>query len=371
MKSCGKNGTKACRCGYNALAILAAIVAALCYAPDTTIFTLTFCLQAYTKWDYRQSQFYLDYMSARWEKLPLIDAEPIPELHIENFTREELLRISNNFRIPVVIRGGIRDTVAVREWNEAYFSANYGNESLLVREIVDGFKIRFQQRTFDEFFIMKNKGRNVSVVASSGIFGRNPSFKEDLRSPVEDDLVGPRGEGISAYQFFITPTGRSWYHSEMGNSVFRMVQGRKLWTVVSPDYNFWLCPDPLISGTSVTPFCVFERENRELWMDRIPRLSAVLEPGDILINAGWWWHDVQSLGAPTDDNIAVAGRMKTLQATFLNSPVLTFHAVLTSIIKRVNHGEGEVFETNLEDNIVTSWVRNCYAEGRDDCVTDV
>lgn len=38
-------------------------------------------------------------------------------------------------------------------------------------------------------------------------------------------------------------------------------------------------------------------DEREEWITHIPRFTALLNPGDILINAGWWWHDVQSIGA--------------------------------------------------------------------------
>jgi len=291
------------------------------------IIALTVFTASYFGWDAAASPMYMSYLQSRWQKLPEVEADPVPELHISNFTRAEMLRISDKLRHPIVIRGAVKDSTAVKMWDEKYFLKNYGEETVVVREMFEEINVRMQHRTFKEFFSMKNKGRNVSVVASSAIFNRNKIFKSDLRSIIEDDLVGPNGEPIIAQQFFITPGGRTWYHSALGNNVFRQIAGQKRWTLISPANNFWMCPAPVISGTSVNP-CIgkLKTDEREAWIRRVPRITALLEPGDILINGGWWWHDVQSYGSVSDQMISIAGRIKNLKGTFLNSPIQTIFA---------------------------------------------
>ncbi len=176
---------------------------------------------------------------------------------------------------------------------------------------------------------MQDKGRNMSVVASSVIFANNPQFKKELEAEgIEKDLVGPNGDPIIAYQMFMTPGGRTWYHCAVGDNVFRQVAGQKRWTTILPKYNFYMCSKPVISGTSVNPDCLMKMndDERELWIKRIPRQTALLNPGDIIINGPWVWHDVQSIGDKSAPQVSVAGRIKNLKATFLNSPIQTVNA---------------------------------------------
>eukprot|EP00602_Paraphysomonas_sp_CaronLab_P001394 CAMPEP_0185025478 /NCGR_PEP_ID=MMETSP1103-20130426/8416_1 /TAXON_ID=36769 /ORGANISM="Paraphysomonas bandaiensis, Strain Caron Lab Isolate" /LENGTH=316 /DNA_ID=CAMNT_0027558681 /DNA_START=249 /DNA_END=1199 /DNA_ORIENTATION=- len=315
------------------------------------------------------------------EKLPEVEPMPLPELSVSNFSREELMRVSNGLRIPVVIRGALKDSAAVTKWSREYFLENYATESVVVREVIAGgdgsdestMVVRVQGRTIEEYYKMMDKGRNVSMIASSSIFHRRPEFRGDMRAVMEDDLVGPNGEEIIALQFFATPGGRTYYHSEIGNNVFRQIVGQKRWTVISPEYNYLLCPKPVISGTSVNPDCLMQNtthHQRDEHMKHIPRYTALLNPGDIFINAPWWWHDVLSIGDLSAPQISVAGRMKNLKATFLNSPMNTFVAVLTKVLSGEKHND-ETFELDLEVNIIDSWRRWCEAQGRLDCITPV
>lgn len=217
----------------------------------------------------------------------------------------------------------------MEKWSKEYFLANYGNETIVVREILDDGQhepiVRLQSRSFEDFYLMKDRGRNVSIIASSSIFSRRPSFLEEMRSPFEDDLVGLNGETVLVDQFFVTDGGRSWYHSEIGVNLNRQVVGQKRWTLISPAENFWLCPKPVISGTSVNADCLLKMpmDKRELYMEKMKRVTTLLGPGDLIINPPWYWHDVQSIGTSQDESISVAGRIKCVKPTIANSPMST------------------------------------------------
>lgn len=221
---------------------------------DAVLTNVTFLLSAHFGFKYVQNDWYWSRVKQRLQSMPIVEPTPIPEMDIADFSREKLLKLSNNMADPVVIRGAVKDSAAVQKWSREYFQSNYGNETIVVREVVDGV-VRFQHRNFNDFYLMQSKGRNVSIVASSSIFYRNPKFKQELRSSVEDSLVGPNGEPIIAQQFFITPSGRSWYHCAVGNNVFRQIAGQKRWVLIDPKrYNQLMCPAPVITGTSVTPW---------------------------------------------------------------------------------------------------------------------
>lgn len=362
------------------LSVLAALIASV-LRPHDTVSLITFFLASYTPWDYASSELYSDYMKTEWEKLPEIDAEPLIEFTTANFSRENLLSLSKNLAVPVVIRGALLGNPATEQWGREYFLGNFSSETIVVREVIDdgdGHPIyRMQQRSFEDFYRMSDKGRNVSVIGSSSIFYRNKELIADIRAQMEDDLVGPDGSPILANQFFITSGGRTWFHAEVGANVFRQIAGQKRWTLISPEYNFYMCPRPVISGTSVEPHCLMQMttDEREAHIKRIPRVTALLNPGDVLINTPWWWHDVQSTGGVDEPQLSVAGRIQVMKATIANSPMESFVAIVASLLSALKGGKGlgqtETFPLDLEQNIVDSWYRHCISLDRLDCRTPV
>lgn len=235
------------------LALVAVAIAVIMRTEDV-IFSITFLMAAHGGWKYTESPTYMKYLKNKVYSMPVVAPVPIPEISIENFSREAMLKLSNGMADPIVIRGALKGTDAINLWGLVFFEENYGNETVVVREMVEDV-VRMQHRSFADFMTMKAKGRNVSVVASSTIFNRNPLLKEQLTSPIEEFLVGPKGEPIIAQQFFITPGGRTWFHCAIGNNVFRQIVGQKRWTIIDPKkYNIHMCPVPVITGTSVTPW---------------------------------------------------------------------------------------------------------------------
>lgn len=325
----GKSGKSSSSIGFLLIVAVLGAILAFVFRPHDTVSFTAFMLASFTPWTHSSSPLFMNYLRSEWEKMPEVEASPMIEFTMANFSRDEMLRLTKNMALPVVIRGAVAETEAVELWSRDHFLEFYPNESVVVREMIDdGFgkaTVRMESRTFSEFFLMKDKGRNVSIVASSSVFYHNQKLKDDIRSPIEESMEGPNHEPLSVNQFFITPGGRSWYHNALGNNVFRQIAGQKRWTLISPADNFFMCPKPVISGTSTNPDCLMEMtaDQREAFIRRIPRVTALLNPGDVLINSPWWWHDVISVGDKNSPQISVAGRIKNMGATFRNSPMLT------------------------------------------------
>lgn len=226
------------------------------YNHNCWIFTLrligevSFLISYYTPLKYHKSELYLSVLDSQWNKLKEVEATPVPEIDIDSFSREKFLKLSEHFSKPIVIRNALKSSGAVQRWTPEYLKEKYFNETVVVREMI-GTNLRVQHRTLNEFFHMRESGRNVSVIASSGIFYRSDVMKTETLSEIENDLKGPLGDKIDAFQLFMSPGGRSFYHSEMGTNVFRQIEGEKLWNVIDPMYNYFLCPYPVITATSV------------------------------------------------------------------------------------------------------------------------
>ena len=169
---------------------------------------------------------------------------------------------------------------------------------------------------------------------------------------------------------------RSFYHAEVGGNIFRQIAGRKAWTLISPEHNRWLCP-VLVGEFVAVQSCVqgFEPELREQWFRRIPRLTTELEPGDIIYNPPWYWHDIVTL----DDNTrqtSLAGRV-TLRTQSLQNSLFQSLLILRRQLGLRKKIRARAAEQGLEvsehanklfeDFIAEEWIAGCIAEGRDDC----
>ena len=123
-----KETSKANKSGFSVFGLLAkgsilALIAAVIFRTDDVLFTVTFLLAAHTSWNYLESPYW-NYVTAKWKQMPVVDPVPIPEIDIKDFTREKLMELSNGLADPVVIRGAIKNSVAVQKWTRDYFREN-------------------------------------------------------------------------------------------------------------------------------------------------------------------------------------------------------------------------------------------------------
>ena len=127
------------------------------------------------------------------------------------------------------------------------------------------------------------------------------------------------------------------YHCAGEYNVFMMLHGKKKWTFIDPEFSPLLLPtrvspthsyfghgyspDTLHSPVShyqyvkQTDECrehtkkVYSHEALDPELDdkirAIPKITVTLEPGDVLINAPFWWHEVENI---VDQTIACASR---------------------------------------------------------------
>lgn len=105
------------------------------------------------------------------------------------------------------------------------------------------------------------------------------------------------------------------FHCANYNNLFFMIQGRKRWTFVDPSNSFMMYPmfnSMFKDSKSWLTWHVMHANNSQQLIDEnfplynyAPKYVSVLEPGDILINPTWNWHQVENLDA---DSIGIASR---------------------------------------------------------------
>ena len=68
---------------------------------------------------------------SKLDKLPMISAEPLSEINLEDLNPDTVKQVSNGFSKPFVVRGLIKDFDCVKKWDLDYFEKNYGDVEML------------------------------------------------------------------------------------------------------------------------------------------------------------------------------------------------------------------------------------------------
>lgn len=106
----------------------------------------------------------------------------IPELHANNFTKEEVLKLSDGYTFPVVIRGLLSNTSSISRWTDAqWWVENYGKEPILCGTL-DNVR---PSCVVKDFFDAVANNQSFYISGASKVFQKNP----ELGAMIEDERV--------------------------------------------------------------------------------------------------------------------------------------------------------------------------------------
>lgn len=194
---------------FIALGAAAAVLAAVLSAYKLQVLTAAgFLATCADLWQYHESPAVLAFMQQQWQTWPEVQAQQIPELPAENFTREAFWEVTNNLRRPVIIRGALQNTTAVNEWGQDFFVRHYPDALVVVRHSIGDNDFRIVRVPMKDFWKAFDQGLNVTIFTSSSIFAQRPELKQQMAAPFEEDFVDKSGHGIFVSQMFVTPGGR-------------------------------------------------------------------------------------------------------------------------------------------------------------------
>mmetsp|Transcript_11266 Transcript_11266/g.12144 ORF Transcript_11266/g.12144 Transcript_11266/m.12144 type:complete len:437 (+) Transcript_11266:54-1364(+) len=270
----------------------------------------------------------------RWE---LEEYQPgqvyaVPELKLEEFSYENLGKVSKGFTLPVVVRGLFKGTKAQTTWSHEFFADKYG-ENILVT-LSEGRPDK-QYATGDTFKgstggsrdirgkgyqnIMKpvkmkiknalkymSQGEKLYISNVDTIFRRNNDLLDDLEF---NRVVNWAYEPYVPYaaQIFlgygskdINDTTGTLMHSAASANLFLQVKGGKDWTLLPPRYSIFIQP----SLGFFTPAAKAAKKPSD---SGVPLFKVSLNEGDMLFNPPWMWHEVKnreglSVGVATREN---------------------------------------------------------------------
>ncbi len=266
--------------------------------------------------------------------------EALVELDGDTVDRDTFIEASNNFQRPVIIRGFAKNTAAVRTWNEAYLAEKLGDDlcnPLTWTEDIKGRDwdvcAKIKPMTFREFFA-RMRDEPIYINANTDVVNQSPELVDDLDlDKIQESFTCPdsQWDELVLLNFFI---GSSNVHSELhtaaAGNFFLMVSGRKRWTLMDPKYSAYIHP------VTRRPFQTFRsryggfRAQRERQASpdhplfRPPRHEVLLEPGDAIYNAPWWWHEVEN-----EDDFTVGVAVRHTPPPFSKAPSWANHSIFT------------------------------------------
>ena len=254
---------------------------------------------------------------------------PVPEISAADISSSQFYQITNGLTTPVVVKGFLRDSDACNKWGLSYFQKQLGEsvypaiknarqersetkenkvELIKVRDLLDGI----------------SRGEQKYLNNVTQIFADNPFLIEELQlgklaSLIDTELSN--GDRFDLINMFLggKGTGNSLHCAFAGN-FFCNIVGRKKWLLIAPEYSTFLCPIP--ANPFIYADCYYNPEDEILGQktSNLPRLEVILEPGDVLFNAPWWWHSVENLDVLT---VGCAVRQLNFKADFHNNFLFT------------------------------------------------
>jgi hypothetical protein len=282
--------------------------------------------------------------------LPVLDQ---PEVEIETYSPSELSMgalekmFEDDIR-PIVIRGYAKEHDAVKLWSPEYFKEKYGHYKIFftsTENLVNDIGTTMSE--FVDQVLAGNPNRNY-IENMTDIFNQFPELHSQVGVENIRNYLGNYASYHRIAQFFLggRATG-AVFHCANELNCFINIYGRKKWNFVHPKYAVAMSSTIMNKGFFVGSFVKhrsskrFIEEHTPLY-NRIPRLSIVLEPGDVLFNPPWWWHAVDN---QTESTIAVATRWKLEKEYIRQNPC--YDLVESMRVERMGNRNNLVGETEL------------------------
>lgn len=274
---------------------------------------------------------------------PHRDHEPIPEIAAADYSYEKLREVSQNFRVPVVIRGLFSETAAVKKWaKKGYLTSKIGKHRIPIMRkgnpyeqedrymgtVTEGVQEIYNNPTSltTLFFpVLSRFQYNTSEIENTRRLEEDVQnlIREDLNvdSLIWDGFSTEKHKHFHSMQMVIgrgaqpgkNYTGLAW-HSEPGRNWFVQVHGSKRWHFLAPKHSPLLLPN----RESLNAIATSDMYKMEELHHRLPMRYVELKAGDVLCNPDWEWHHTRN-----NPGLSIGVPMREVNPlyTFRNNPI--------------------------------------------------
>jgi hypothetical protein len=158
-----------------------------------------------------------------------------------------------------------------------------------------------RMRALDEVMDAIESGQHLSVIGTEQPFHEHPELRARVRI---EQLAALLRIPLFREEIFLGGYGTSSaFHCAMGSNLFVMADGRRKWVLVDPRDSVAMYPrigwnrhgPGMVSPIDSDGYASTQIDTYPLYA-KVRKHVVTLEPGDILWNPSWWWHEVTSLG---------------------------------------------------------------------------
>ena len=220
---------------------------------------------------------------------------------------------------PFIVKGFLNDAAAMKQWSFDFFQKEYADAIVAYGMRYDDGKIEdgLMGKMNEVFDLMRTaKGKVVYINNTAQIFKDYPALLKDINHEHLKQYYHPIAVNMILQLFMGGPKTGVGLHCANEFNSFLMIQGKKRWTFISSEYSYALRAKISINAlNAVTEIDDHTRdfdyyEKHFPLYNRVPKLIADIEPGDMLVFSPWWWHAVDNI---TDTSIAVATRWTAIK----------------------------------------------------------
>ena len=290
----------------------------------------------------------------------------IPTINAEELTNNEFVRLSNSYRNPVLIKGYMKDTRAVSDWNITYLQNIIGDFNINV--LHKDTKISIENYTFNDF-VDNMKSKNLYINNNHTILSNFPVLFDDIKTQFNNfinTLTSTNLRNIHIANLFIgynqkdKITGSNMHCGGSGN-FFCMIRGQKHWTLINPKYSCLLKGRVAQSGIHAQTLFDMPDTNLSSYpkiLKHLPRYDITLEPGDVLWNAPWWWHRIENINeeglniglAIRNNKVTKLNLQNNITYTLSGYTYLFYNTILIGLYEKFMLREDKHFTTTEESS---------------------
>ena len=333
---------------------------------ERIIYSFTFLFNKYVGFTCTENtlHWFENLMVRKYVSKERIDPISIPTINADELTNDQFVKLSNNYRTPVLIKGYMKDTRAVKEWDIAYLQNIIGDFSINILHKYPTVSIK--EHTFNDF-VDNMKSKDIYINNNHTILSQFPVLFNDIKIQFNNfigTLTSTNLRNIHIANLFIgynqkdKKTGSNMHCGGSGN-FFCMIQGKKRWTLIDPKYSCLLKGRAAQSGIHAqTLFDMPDTDiskHPKIFM-HIPRYDITLEPGDILWNAPWWWHRIENMNeesiniglAIRNNKVTKLNLQNNFTYTFSGYTYLLYNTLVIGLYERFMLQKDKHFNTNDE-----------------------
>ena len=287
-------------------------------------------------------------------KITLNENERISNVKIETeISAKDFHKKYFNNPQPVVFKGAAKKWPAFNKWNPDFFKDHYGQTKVILFEAsvnsLDSNEISETSLVnFNKFIEMMQSGSK-EYVRFSPILDKNPELLEDIDNNWLLNFSNSKSKNTK-HQLFIGGKNTSTsIHSAIGSNLFVQVHGRKEWYIYDTFYNSLV--QPKVDRSVFFRSNVSAKKPDEIFK-KARGWRGVLEPGDILYNPPFFWHEVHNLDTTVGFGYRWFSFNEIIKSSFIKF-ILTITATNPSIrkAKKLEENFAKVYEQVLSKSL--------------------